>query len=186
MGAGFGRIFWAWDGVWIGPLGCVYLGILASIWVGSPGDRAGQWGQWDHDSRGQRPVMLAQGGKRQGAQSPQAPRCRCCSDSARSSASRALLRAASSTSVPRLDSAGGCTQGAQTPRAPTAAPHQSHGVSPAHLVPPPWYCHSRCQAGHGLSPFDIAYSDSHQCHLPAGAGTHTPGCLPKSPCSYFT
>lgn len=23
MGAGFGRIFCAWDGVWIGPLGCI-------------------------------------------------------------------------------------------------------------------------------------------------------------------
>lgn len=40
MGAGFGRIFCAWDGVWIGPLGCDWLGILCSIWVGSPGDKA--------------------------------------------------------------------------------------------------------------------------------------------------
>lgn len=78
--------------------------------------------------------MLAQGGKRQGAQSPQAPRCRCCSDSARSSASNALLSAASSTSVPRLDSADGYTQGAQTPRAPATAHCHSHGVPQ-----PAWY-----------------------------------------------
>lgn len=73
--------------------------------------------------------MLAQGGKRQGAQSPQAPHCRCCSDSARSSASNALLSAASSTSVPRLDSAVGTHRVLRPPEPPLLPPTTAMGCT---------------------------------------------------------